>query len=81
MGTKVKVEETNFVTHLIITAMQDPDLELRWGGGGLGGGAHPDPLHKGGGRCLKKFFPPFGPQFGLPLYSTIILLNISEPVC
>ena len=28
---KVKVEQTNFVTHLIITAVQDPDLEIRWG--------------------------------------------------
>ena len=28
---KVKVEQTNFVTHLIITAVLDPDLEIRWG--------------------------------------------------
>ena len=41
---KVKVEQTNFVTHLIITAVPDPDLEIRWWGG-----AHPDPYIKGGG--------------------------------
>ena len=27
----MKVEQTNFVTHLIITALPDPDLEIRWG--------------------------------------------------
>ena len=84
----MKVEETNFVTHLIIKAVLDPDLEIRWGG------RSSSPLHKGV-RSLKNFFPPFGPQFGLkiggggppgppldlPLYSTIISLNISEPVC
>ena len=84
----MKNEQTNFVTHLIITAVLDPDLEIRWGG------RSSSPSHKGG-RSLKNFFPPFGPQFGLkigggafrappldlPLYSTIISLNISEPVC
>ena len=40
---KVKVEQTNFVTHLIITAVPDPDLEIRSGGG------HPDPYIRGGG--------------------------------
>ena len=73
----MKVEQTNFVRHLIITAVPDPDLEIRWGGGGRSS----RPLHKGGGRSLKKIFPPYGPQFGLKLYSTIILLNISEPAC
>ena len=43
MGTKVKVEQTNFVTHLIITAVPDPDLEIRSGGG------HLDPYIRGGG--------------------------------
>ena len=38
----MKVEQMNFVTHLIITALLDPDLEIRWGGGGVGG-APPDP--------------------------------------
>ena len=71
----MKVEQTNFVTHLIITAVPDPDLEIRSGGG------HPDPYIRGGGAGTKNNFPPFGPQFGLPLYSTIILLHISEPVC
>ena len=28
---KMKVEQMNFVTHLIITALPDPDLEIRWG--------------------------------------------------
>ena len=70
----MNVEQTNFVTHLVITAVPDPDLELRWG------------------RSPKKFFSPFGTQFGLkikgwgaprdplldlPLYSTIkLLINI-----
>ena len=39
----MKVEQTNFVTHLIITAVPDPDLEIRWGV------AHPDPYIREGG--------------------------------
>ena len=35
--------------------MPDPDLEIRVGGGG------------GGGGSKKRFFPPFGPQFGLKI--------------
>ena len=86
----MKVEQTNFVTHLIITALPDPDLEIRWGRSSR-------PLDKGG-RSPKNFFSPFGTQFGLkikgggggglrappldlPLYNTIILLIIKEPVC
>ena len=42
----MKVEQVNFVTHLILRAVPDPDLEIRWGGGG---GAHPDPYIRGGG--------------------------------
>ena len=45
----MKVEQTNFVTHLIMTAVLDPDLEIRWGG------RSSSPLHKGG-RSLKIFF-------------------------
>ena len=52
----MKVEQTNFVTHLIITAVLEPDLEIRWGGGG---GAHSDPYITGGG-LQKKFFRPSG---------------------
>ena len=44
----MKVEQTNFVTHLIITAVLEPDLEIRWGGRG------------GGGGLQKKFFRPSG---------------------
>ena len=45
--------------------MPDPDLEIRWGGGG---GDHPDPsLDKGGAGSPKNFFPLFGPQFGLKI--------------
>ena len=47
----MKVEQTNFVTHLIITAVLDPDLEIRLGGGG---GAHPVPYIRG--AVSKKFF-------------------------
>ena len=39
----MKVEQTNFVKHLIITTVLDPDLEIRWGG------AHPDPYIRGDG--------------------------------
>ena len=51
-------------------AMANPDLQIRegpshpekGGGGGGGGGAGK------GGTCLqKKFFRPFGPQFGLTI--------------
>ena len=49
-------------------AMANPDLQIREGPG------HPDPeiMGRGGwgkrGACLqKKFFRPFGPQFGLTI--------------
>ena len=38
------------MTHLIITEVPDPDLEIRWGRS-----AHPDPYIRGE-RSLKKFF-------------------------
>ena len=45
--------------------MVDPDLQIR------GGPGHPDPeIREGGGGVegwSKKFFPPFGPQFGLKI--------------
>ena len=56
----MKVEQMNFVTHLIITALPDPDLEIRWGG------RSSRPLDKGG-RSPKNFFSPFGTQFGLKI--------------
>ena len=40
--------------------MPDLDLEIR-------GGSHPEPLIRGGGGLQKKFFWPFGPQFGLKI--------------
>ena len=36
--------------------MPDPDLEMRRGGVGVGGG-----------QSTKNFFRPFGPQFGLKI--------------
>ena len=51
----MKVEQMNFVTHLIITALPDADLEIRWGGGGRSS----RPLDKGGG-LQKTFFCPSG---------------------
>ena len=51
----MKVAQTNFVTHLIITALPDPDLEIRWGGEG----PHPDPYIRGGG-LQTNFFRPSG---------------------
>ena len=80
----MKVEQTNFVTHLIITAVLDPDLEIRWGG------RSSSPLHKGGGGggVSKQIFSalrasvwsnnrgaPRAPPLDLPLYSTIIFNN------
>ena len=32
-----------------------------------GGGGHPDPEIRGGGRSQKNFFRPLGPQFGLKI--------------
>ena len=43
--------------------MADPDLPIRWGGGGVGG--HPDPEISGAARSPNRFVRPFGPQFGL----------------
>ena len=43
--------------------MADPDLPIRWVGGGLGG--HPDPEISGEARSPKRFVRPFRPQFGL----------------
>ena len=78
----MKVEQTNFVTHLIITAVLDPDLEIRWGG------AHPVPYIRGGGVVSKQIFSALrasvwsnnrgafrAPPLDLPLYSTIIFNN------
>ena len=56
----MKVEQTNFVTHLIITAVPDPDLEIKWRGGGGGGFAHPDPYIREGGWSPKNIFRPSG---------------------
>ena len=39
----------------------DPDLEIR------GGGQSSGPLERGG-RSPKKFFLPFGPQFGIKIW-------------
>ena len=36
------------------TAVADPDLQIRMGGGG-----HSNPEIRGGGRCQTKFFPQF----------------------
>ena len=49
--------------------MPDPDLQIRGGvGWGGGGGWSSRPLDKGGGAGLqKKFFRPFGSQFGLKI--------------
>ena len=44
----------------------DPDLDIR-GGGGKKGNGHPDPNIRAGGQTPKKFFRPFGPQFGLKI--------------
>ena len=47
-------------------SVADPDLPIKGGGGGLGGG-HPDLEIRGEGQSPKNFFPPFGPQFGLKM--------------
>ena len=38
------------------------------GGGGKRGNGHPDPNIRAGGQTPKKFFQPFGPQFGLKIW-------------
>ena len=43
----------------------DPDLQIKGGGGG----GQPDPEIRGG-SLQKKFFWPFGPQFGLKIRGT-----------
>ena len=45
----------------------DPDLDIRGGGAGERGNSHPDPNIRAGGQTQKKFFQPFGPQFGLKI--------------
>ena len=45
----------------VITAVADPDLEIR-----CGGGAHPDPYIRGL-DSLQKNVLPFEPQFGLKM--------------
>ena len=42
--------------------MADPDLEIRWRGGG-GDGGHQD-LEIRAGDLQKNLFRPFGPHFG-----------------
>ena len=41
--------------------MADPDLQIKWEGGG---GSHPDPEIRGRSGLKKIFFQPFRPQFG-----------------
>ena len=64
----MKVEQTNFVRHLIITAVPDPDLEIRWGRDSVW-------------SKIKGKVGPRAPLLDLPLYNPIILLIIKEPVC
>ena len=51
-----------------LPAVAVPDLQIRgWGRGGGGGGGHPDPEIRGA-PVSKRFFRPFGPQFGLNIW-------------
>ena len=45
------------------SAVADPDLQIREGGGG----GHPDPEIRGAPASKKIFFRPFGPHFGLKI--------------
>ena len=49
-------------------AVVDPDLQLRRGGGGVGGGSHPDPEIQDGSPVSKKNFVwTFRSQFGVKI--------------
>ena len=49
-------------------SVPDPHLEIRGWGGGDGRGGHPNhEITRGAGIQKKRFFRPFGPQFGLKI--------------
>ena len=48
------------------TSVVDPYLQIRGGGGGVGGRST-RPGDKGKARSRKKFFPALGPHFGLKI--------------
>ena len=50
----LRKEFTPIEWHFAYSSVADPDLQISWGGGG-------------GGDLKKKFFQPFGPQFGLKI--------------
>ena len=54
--------------YINIFTVADPDLQIKGREGGRGG-SHPDPEINGGGGSQKKFFRPFGLQFGLKIKS------------
>ena len=49
------------------SVVPDPHLEMRSGGGGVGGERSSRPLEKEEARSPKNFFRSFGPQFGLKI--------------
>ena len=57
---------------LATQAMADPDLQIRVG---VGVGGHPDRVIRGTQFQKKKFFRPFGPQFGLKIRTRVRLLD------
>ena len=62
INTKVAVikdNTRNFWYCLYVSAVADPDLQIREGGG------HPHPEIREEPGLNKKFFRPFGPKFGL----------------
>ena len=54
-SSTIVVDSSNSI--VLLTAMADPDLQIR------GGGGHPDPEITGG-VSRRIFFLPFGPHFG-----------------
>ena len=60
----LRVKNCRFLSPL---AVVDPDLQMRWGGGGSAGHPDPEPEIRGGAVSKKNCLRPFGHQFHLKI--------------